>query len=221
MSGAPKGTDERAERGSGGRRRAEHLGPERRRPLVLDAALKLFVERGYAGASMDAIAEAAGVTKPVVYECYPSKEELFRALLEREEQRLLEAVSAALPAEVRVEGVEELLVKAFTALLTAAAAAPDSWRVVFGSDQGSEPAIARRFRRGREAIVAQMERLVEPVLAEAGVEGPARKAPLYAELLASIGEGGVRTLLEPGSDWTPEELGTLLANLAARALEVP
>src|SRR5262249_51657456 len=76
-----------------GRRRAAHLGPERRRPLVLDAALGLFVERGYRGTAMEAIAEAAGVTKPVVYECYPSKAELFRALLEREEGRLLEAVA--------------------------------------------------------------------------------------------------------------------------------
>jgi AcrR family transcriptional regulator len=200
--------------------RAEHLGPEKRRPLVLDAALNLFVERGYAGASMDAIAEAAGITKPVVYECYPSKQELFAALLEREEKRLLDAVTAALPEQVRVESVHDLLVNAFTALLSAAAEAPDSWRVVFGSDQGSEPAVARRFRRGRETIVGQMRLLVEPVLAEAGVEAPARRAPLYAELLASIGEGGVRVLLEPESDWTPEELGKLLAGLATRGLEV-
>jgi AcrR family transcriptional regulator len=218
MSATPKQKNQR-EHDSGARRRAEHLGPERRRPLVLDAALALFVERGYAGASMDAIAQAAGVTKPVVYECYPSKEELFKALLEREEKRLLEAVTAALPDQVRVEGVQDLLVNAFTALLTAAATAPDSWRVVFGSDQGSEPAVARRFRRGRQAVVGQMEKLVEPVLAEAGVGDSERKAPLYAELLASIGEGGVRALLEPSSDWSPEELGALLANLAARALE--
>jgi len=60
------------------RRRAAHLGPERRRPLVLDAAFDLFVKRGYEGTSMEAIAAAAGVTKPVVYDCFPSKEELFR-----------------------------------------------------------------------------------------------------------------------------------------------
>jgi AcrR family transcriptional regulator len=201
------------------KRRAEHLGPEKRRPLVLDAALKVFVDRGYAGASMDAIAEAAGVTKPVVYECYPSKQELFGALLEREEQRLLGSVTAALPQQVRVDGVQDLLVNAFTALLQAAADAPNSWRVVFGSDQGSEPVVAKRFRRGREAVLAQMELLVRPVLTEAGVKDPSRRAPLYAELLASMGEGGVRVLLDPKSDWTPEELGKLLAGLAARSLE--
>jgi AcrR family transcriptional regulator len=77
----------RGERGK--RRRATHLGPERRRPQVLDAALELFLKRGYEGTSMQAVADQAGVTKPVVYACYSSKDALFRALLEREENRIL------------------------------------------------------------------------------------------------------------------------------------
>ena len=74
------------------RGRAAHLGPERRRPLVLDAAFELFLEHGYDGTSMDAVARAAGVTKPVVYDCFPSKEDLFTALLQREETRVLEQI---------------------------------------------------------------------------------------------------------------------------------
>jgi len=195
------------------RRRAAHLGPERRRPLVLDAALRLFVDHGYRGTSMDAIAGAAGVTKPVVYECYASKEELFRALLEREERRLLEAVAAALPREASVEDVETLLVNGLTALLTAAAEAPDSWRVVFDAEHG-EPAIARRVRRSRAAIVAQLVGLVQPVLAGAGVQEAGRKAPVLAEVLASVGEASVRTLLASDGDWKPRELGELIGRLA-------
>src|SRR5438128_7131431 len=82
------------------RRRAAHLGPERRRPLVLDAALPLFVEHGYPATSMDMIAEAAGVTRPVIYDCFANKEELFTALLERESGRLLENALASLPREM-------------------------------------------------------------------------------------------------------------------------
>ena len=63
---APARTEKKT--GTAGRKRAAHLGPERRRPEVLDAALKLFLERGYEGTSMEAIARAAGVTKPVVYD---------------------------------------------------------------------------------------------------------------------------------------------------------
>src|SRR5213595_1635310 len=93
----------------GQRPRAAHLGPERRRPLVLDAALREFVKHGYGGTSMEAIAEAAQVSKPVVYECFPSKEKLFRALLEREERNLTEGVAAALPTEPSFEDLEALL----------------------------------------------------------------------------------------------------------------
>ena len=96
-TGAGQSTEAAAE----GRQRAAHLGPERRRPLVLDAALHLFVEHGYRGTSMEGIAAAAAVTKPVVYRCYPNKQELFRALLEREEQRLLESVQAGAPDRAR------------------------------------------------------------------------------------------------------------------------
>ena len=71
------------------RKRAAHLGPERRRPQVLDAALTQFLEHGYDGTSMQAVADEAGVTKPVVYACFASKDELFRALLRREEERIL------------------------------------------------------------------------------------------------------------------------------------
>src|SRR4051794_29826353 len=78
------------------RKRAAHLGPERRRPQVLDAALELFLERGYEGTSMEAVAGAAGVTKPVVYACFAGKDELFRALLRREEERILPGGPSAL-----------------------------------------------------------------------------------------------------------------------------
>ena len=74
--------------------RAAHLGPERRRPMVLDAAFELFLEHGYDGTSMEAVARATGVSKPVVYACYPSKDELFKALLRREEERVLGEIAA-------------------------------------------------------------------------------------------------------------------------------
>ncbi len=186
--------------------------------MVLDAALRLFVERGYRGASMEAIGEAAGVTKPVVYECYPSKEDLFAALLEREERRLLEAVAAALPRNASEDDVEGLAVGAFKALLAAAADAPDSWRVVFGSEHGAEPAVARRFRAGREAVVSQLAGLLLELLRARGASGADRLSPALAELLTSLGEGGVRLMLDPASDWTADELGELLGKLAAGAL---
>jgi AcrR family transcriptional regulator len=187
--------------------------------MVLDAALRLFVERGYRGASMEAIGEAAGVTKPVVYECYPSKEALFAALLEREERRLLEAVAAALPRDADADDVEGLAVGAFTALLQAAADAPDSWRVVFGSEHGADPAVRRRFRAGREAVVGQLAALLADLFARRDLTGDDRLAHALAELLTSLGEGGVRVMLDQSTEWSADELGALLGRLAAGALD--
>jgi AcrR family transcriptional regulator len=212
-------TPTRRARARGGRERAAHLGPERRRPLVLDAALRLFVKSGYRGTSMEAIAKAAGVTKPVVYECYPGKAELFRALLEREERRLMEAVAAALPRDVDADDVEALATGGFVALLRAAAEAPDSWRVVFGSDHGGDREIRRRFRRGRRAAVVQLASLAREVLIARGAGDVERLAPATGELLASLGEGGVRLLLDPASQWEPDELGALLGKLAAEGVD--
>jgi AcrR family transcriptional regulator len=58
--------------------------------LSLDAALNVYVERGYQGTSMQAVADAAGATKPVGNECFPNKDEFLLALFDREERRLLD-----------------------------------------------------------------------------------------------------------------------------------
>lgn len=200
----------------GQRPRAAHLGPERRRPLVLDAALGEFVKHGYRGTSMEAIADAAKVSKPVVYECYPSKEKLFRALLEREERKLGEAVAASLPRSPSFEDVEAVLAEGLTALLTAAAATPLSWRVVFDAEHGGDEAVLKRVLRARAQITKQLTTLVALFLEQAGTKDIERKAPVLAELLAGTGRTSVRLLLDSGGDWTPEELGAFVARVLAR-----
>src|ERR687897_2739556 len=117
-------------RGGNGRPRAAHLGPERRRPQVLDAALELFLERGYDGASMQAVADRAGVTKPVVYACFASKDELFRALLAREEERILGEIQAAF-RDADLSDPEATLVEGFTGFLRAVDESPEVYRLIF------------------------------------------------------------------------------------------
>jgi AcrR family transcriptional regulator len=72
--------------------------PLRERQL-LELAEALFAERGYAGASMDELARRAGVTKPVVYELFRSKEGLFGACVDRTIERLATEIAAAVRAE--------------------------------------------------------------------------------------------------------------------------
>lgn len=177
---------------------------------MLDAALRLFVENGYPGTSMEAIATAAGVSKPVVYDCYSSKQELFRALLEREEKRLLDGIAASMPHNLGAGEPEEMLREGWTALFEAAAAAPDSWRVIFDFERVAEPEVARRVRRARTTLTGQLATFLEPLLASQGVADSKRLAPLYAETLSAVAEAGVRVLLR-SDDWEPTELAAVLA----------
>jgi AcrR family transcriptional regulator len=208
----------------GARRRAAHLGPVKRRPLVLDAALSLLVERGYEGTSMGAIADAIGATKPVVYECFPSKGELFAALLEREEGRIVGAVTAALPEfDPQTTDFEEVLRRGFTALLTGAGEAPDSWRIVFDPKGGGDQLVEERRRAVRAAAAERLELVIASVIAARSRAGeirkPERLTALLAETIISIAESGVRTMLGSAGEWEPDELGRLLARTAARGVE--
>src|SRR5918998_4654395 len=65
---------------------------------VLELAEALFAERGYAGASMEELARRAGVTKPVVYELFGSKDGIFRACVDRAVEQLAGSVAGAVRA---------------------------------------------------------------------------------------------------------------------------
>src|SRR5919198_1584566 len=140
------------------RKRAAHLGPERRRPEVLDAALKLFLKSGYDGTSMQAVADQAGVTKPVVYTCFNSKDQLFRALLAREEERILAEIQGAF-ANADLSDPETTLIDGMTGFLRAVGDSPDVYRLIFLGEGGGNAAIADRIQRGREAQVRRLSEL--------------------------------------------------------------
>src|SRR5689334_25271338 len=72
---------------------------EVRRRQVIALARDLFIERAYAGASMDELARRAGVSKPVVYDLVGSKEELFRDVMSVEAEELANQISHAVTGE--------------------------------------------------------------------------------------------------------------------------
>ena len=201
---------------SSGRPRAEHLGPVRRRPQILDSALTLFLEGGYDGTSMAAVAEAAGVTKPVVYDSFAGKEELFKALVQREEARVLGEIQAALPQVADPDDPEATLVEGFTAFLRAVADSPQAYRVIFRGEGGANAALTRRIERGREQQVEAVAMLAKPWL-QSGIDGDVDTAArLLGHLIVGLAEAGARAMLSEPRTWTPETLGRTLGRLAAR-----
>jgi AcrR family transcriptional regulator len=198
------------------RARAEHLGPERRRPLILDVAFDLFLEHGYRGTSMDAIAHAAGVTKPVVYACFPGKAELFGALLDREEQRMLEHFGSALATGVGLADPKATLSAGFTAMLGAVIDTPDLYRVALLGGNDAGPVIDARVRRGREQRITAIAAVARGWL-EGRIPSPRldTTAQLIGQMLVGVGEAGVRTMLASPDQWTPETLGRALGEFTA------
>src|SRR6202040_1979720 len=81
---------------SDARPRSNRLPRHERRRQLLDAALEVFVSQGYHAAAMDEIAERAGVSKPVLYQHFPSKLELYLALLDESTDALVDTVRTAL-----------------------------------------------------------------------------------------------------------------------------
>ncbi len=212
------GTTPKTRNGTG-RKRAAHLGPERRRPEVLDAALELFLESGYQGTSMEAIARAAGVTKPVVYACFPGKDELFRALLAREEERILGEIQSAFE-DTDLGDPEPTLIEGYTGFLRAVAASPDVYRLIFLGEGGGNMAVAKRIQAGRQAQVEALSALARGWLEARGERSPAElddTARLLGNSFAGLAESAARLMLSEPERWTPEDLGRQVGRLAAAA----
>lgn len=196
------------------RQRAQHLGPERRRPQVLDSALRIAVEDGVAAVTIAAVAERMVVTRPVVYACFADRGELVDALIAREEGRLLRGIMDTLPRR-GVEVDEQVFVEGFRALLKTVAAQPDSWNLLY---QNPDPALAGSFGRSRQLAVERCTLRLRQTLHAWGTVDADRKVPALVELWISAGESAARTLLSGEADWTPDDLGEFVGRAVYRAI---
>jgi len=135
---ASQDTDERPRTGKTSTGR---LPRSARRNQLLGAAEEVFVAQGYHAAAMDDIAERAGVSKPVLYQHFPGKLELYLALLDKHCDALVEAIRGALEAttdnKLRVQATTE-------AYFAYVAAESGAFRLVFESDLTNETAVRER-----------------------------------------------------------------------------
>lgn len=183
---------------------------------MLDAAKAIALAGGGIPAiTIGAIAERLGVTRPVVYACFPDRVALVTALLEREEQTLLAGVLAAYPTP-RTHHAQEAFIGGMQALLRTVAEQPDTWRMLFWSNPG--PDIAEMVARGRQRVAERFAALIAPDLARWETADAERKLPVLVELFVSMGEAAVRSLLSGGNDYSADELGELVGRAAYRAI---
>src|SRR5438477_6836762 len=144
-----------------------------RRKQLLSAAQEVFVAQGYHAAAMDDIAERAGVSKPVLYQHFPGKLELYLALLDTHCDALVEKVRAAMTATTdnkdRVAGANQ-------AYFEFVDHESEAFRLIFESDLRNEPAVRERVDRVERLCI---EAITETIMGDTGVS----RAP--AELLAA------------------------------------
>ena len=153
-----------------------------RRKQLLAAAQEVFVAQGYHAAAMDDIAERAGVSKPVLYQHFPGKLELYLALLDSGIEAVQDVVAAALTSSSDNDERVRATVTAYFGVVTD----PEgTFRLVFESDLTGEPAVRERLdavttvctAAVAEAIAADTELDAESArLLAAGLTGAAQVA---------------------------------------------
>ncbi len=136
---------------------------------MLDAAVSVFSRRGYHPASMDEIAEVAGISKPMVYAYLGTKEDLFAACLRREADRLIAAVVG-----VAVDGddlpPEELLWRGLLAFFGFVDEHRDGWAVLYRQARGEGGSFGTELDSIRERVVDVVSLLIGRAKARHGTE---------------------------------------------------
>jgi len=155
-----------------------------RRRQVLELATELFVERGFAAASMDELAKRAGVSKPVIYDLIGSKEALFGEVCAQEAAALALAVQTSVAAEPD----QELKLHAGAlAFFRFAAQRRAAWDALLSADTAPVNAELAAARRLQAASVARM-------LAEGAASSGAELDPIVVDACAHAINGAFEAL---------------------------
>jgi AcrR family transcriptional regulator len=147
------------------RKYAPRLPREQRREQLLDAAMSVLGGCQLHELSMEAVAEAAGVGKPVLYTVFRTRAELVSALLRREHQRGLEQVLARMPDDLTAPGPTGAYAATVSAFLRVVLENPARWRLILTVPDSAPRDYRDDLRRARSAILAQAEELAKAGMA--------------------------------------------------------
>jgi len=185
---------------TGGRR----LTADARRRQLFDVALSLFAKHGYAAATMDDIAEAAGVTKPLVYQHFESKRALYLELMDVFSREL---VTRIVKATANAQGPRQQVEQGFAAYFELMLGNEEAFRLLYGRGAPDDPELGEALRRVEETLAQAIDSLID-----AGLEPEHRL--LLAHAVVGMAEGASRHWLDArrrdgtGDGDLPAEPGT-------------
>jgi AcrR family transcriptional regulator len=177
--------------------------PEQRREQLIDAALSVIVEQGYGGVSIEAIARAAGVTRPVVYDHFPNLARLLHAVVEREERYSLGELDAVVPDDPGTRDPVELLATGVRRFLGAVLSRPTTWRIILLPLEGTPELVRQHVETNRRRIIERIERLVRWGIDKHGLPRDL-DVELTARAIRDLGEEAGRMVLTDPQRYSPE-----------------
>ena len=181
-----------------------------RRLQLLGAARDVFVAQGYHAAAMDEIAERAGVSKPVLYQHFPGKLELYLALLDDSADELVKIVSDALSS---TSENRQRVPATFKAFYDYVAGAGEEFRLVFESDLSNEPAVRERLDRAMNECADMVAQFIRE---DAGVSN--EEAHLLGMALVGMAQVTARYWLSTDQAIPKDAAEQLIARLAWRGI---
>ncbi|GAA3221775.1 TetR/AcrR family transcriptional regulator [Pseudonocardia petroleophila] len=190
--------------------RGARLSRSARRAQLLVAARDVFAAQGYHSAAMDDIAEKAGVSKPVLYQHFPGKMELYRALLTTYADELVDRVRAALSHPGDNHDRARASVSAYFDFV---ADEGSSFRLIFESDLRGEPEAAAVVEGASSRCI---DLIAEAVTTDAGLDEP--RARLLAVGLVGLSQVTAQYWLDSGKTVPRDEAVELATGLAWRGL---
>ena len=191
---------------SGGGRRSARLPRDARRAQLLSAASEIFVARGYHAAGMDEIADCAGVSKPVLYQHFPGKLDLYLAVLQSYVDSLIAGVRQALRSTTDNNRRVRAAVFAFYDFVDNDS---QGFRLVFESDLMGDPQVQRSVDQATEACVDAVFDLVSH---DSGLDP--HRARILAVGLVGASQFTARYWLEADRPITKEEAVDTTVTLA-------
>jgi AcrR family transcriptional regulator len=174
-----------------------------RREQLLAVALEAFARDGFHSTSMNDVAELAGVTKPVLYQHFRSKRDLYLALLEDVGNRLLDYIARATTDPSPRGQVEQ----GFAAYFRWVGEHHDQFTLLFGSGARRDEEFAAAVRRVEATIAATIAPLIQ-----ADIDSEHQQLLAYG--LVGLAEGTSRYLIRTGGEFDPDQVGKRVADLA-------
>ena len=183
---------------------------DERRAQLLSAALEVFTSAGYHAAAMDEIADRAGVSKPVLYQHFPSKLDLYLAVLDLHVDQLVYSIQRAIASTYDNADRVKATVDAYFNFIEEEG---EAYRLLFESDMSVEPAVRERLTRMTYDCAAAVSAVIA---ADTGI--PDEAAMLLGIGLVGTAQFTARDWLERDGRVPREEAARLVASLQWRGI---